>query len=67
MTKDDCIICNGSGEVCNYPYRSYTKCDHILERSSFMSNYLSAQEELQDAEEEFAKMSKALKSEIKDK
>ena len=67
MKKEDCILCNGSGYVTPYPYRTRKKCDHKWSRNSFMERLNNAHDKMQEAEEEYTKWVRALESEIKEK
>ncbi len=65
MTKEDCVLCRGSGWTNPYPYRRKKKCDHRWSRGSFMERYNTTHDAIQYAEEEHAKWARALESEVK--
>jgi len=66
MSKDDCILCNGSGWVMPYPYRRRKKCSHTWNRGSFMERYYSAKDAISSAEHEMELLRSALRTEIRE-
>ena len=66
MTKEDCILCDGSGVYTPYPYRTRRKCDHRWNRGSFLERLNASREAVGEAEVENEKWEKALRSEVKD-
>ena len=66
MTKEDCILCNGSGWYHPYPYRNRKKCDHRWSKSSFIERLNASRKAVRDAEVENERWEKALRSEVKD-
>ena len=68
MTKQDCILCNGSGFVTPYlyPYRGQKKCGHRWSRGSFLERLNTTHDEMQEKTEEHARWQRALESEVVD-
>jgi len=66
MTKEDCILCNGSGYVTPYPYRKQKKCDHKWSRDSFMERHDTTYDKIEEAITEHIKWHRALESEVKE-
>jgi len=62
MTKEDCIICDGSGVTTPYPYRKQKKCDHRWSYSSFLERLTSSRRAVVSAKAENEKWENALKS-----
>ena len=66
MTKENCILCLGSGFVVPYPYRKRVKCNHKWSRGSFMDQHDTLHDKMQEAIEEYGKWQRALETEVKE-
>ena len=66
MTKEDCILCNGSGWVTPYPYRRRKKCNHRWSMGSFAERLNDSRNKLLDAKIENEKWEQAYKTRIKE-
>jgi hypothetical protein len=62
MTKESCVLCNGSGYVAPYPYHKRKKCDHKWNYDSFMYRFSDSLQKIKDAIQEHKKWKTALKA-----
>lgn len=62
MSKEDCVLCGGSGFVSPYPYHKNVRCNHKWSKGSFMHEYNQAIQRAAEAKTQIEKWEKALET-----